>query len=218
MKKLILAAVLLLIPGVLPAAAEADRPHWSFEMKGGVFFPDSADWSRFYGTSYLGEYGAALSYKLLRQVEVGVEGSYARGTGKGQQPRHTAAGADPTGEVNYEQVPLNVFVLARGVFNENQWLVPYAGGGYTRLFYRQRVKGQERTEGSVNGYHARAGVQLLLDRLEPGTADDAYLDFGVHNSYLFVEGRYLDARVDTTSSGSVNLGGTSVLGGFLVEF
>ena len=218
MKKLILAAVLLLVPGVLPAAAEADRPHWSFEIKGGVFFPDSADWSRFYGTSYLGEYGAALSYKVLRQVEVGVEGSYARGTGKGQQPRHAAAGADPSGEVNYEQLPLNLFLLARGVFNENQWLVPYAGGGYTRLFYRQRVKGQERTAGSVNGYHARAGVQLLLDRLEPETAGDAYLDFGMHNSYLFLEGRYLDARVGTVSSGSVNLGGTSVLGGVLVEF
>ena len=218
MRRIILAAMLVLAPGVLSAAEPSiDRPHWSLELKGGAYFPDTAGWSRFYGTSYLGEYGAALSYKVLRQVEIGVEASYASGTGKGQQPLH-APGVAASGEVTYQQVPLNLFLLARGVFNEEQWLVPYAGGGYTRLFYRQHVKGQEKSEGSVNGYHARAGVQLLLDRLEPGTADDAYLDFGVHNSYLFVEGRYLDARVDPTSSGSVNLGGTSVLGGFLVEF
>jgi hypothetical protein len=80
------------------------------------------------------------------------------------------------------------------------------------------VKGQEKTEGSVNGYHARAGVQLLLDRLEPESAQRAHLDFGVHNTYLFLEGKYTRAEVDTVSSGSVNLGGTSLLGGFLVEF
>ena len=222
LKKLLPAAVVMLLAG-LPGAAEAatERPHWSFELKGGVVFPEADQWSRFYGTSYLGEYGAALSYKVLRQVEIGVEGSYAKGTGRGQQPLHEqAAGGtlDGTGEVSYQQVPLNLFVLARGVFYEEQWLVPYAGAGYTRFFYRQRVKGQEKTEGSVNGYHARAGVQLLLDRLEPESAENALLDFGVHNTYLFVEGRYLNAEVDTVPSGSVNLGGTSALGGFLVEF
>jgi hypothetical protein len=218
MRSIILAALLMLAPGVLLAAEPAvDRPHWSLELKGGAFFPDTAGWSRFYGTSYLGEFGAALSYKVLRQVEVGVEASYASGTGKGEQPRH-APGVPASGEVSYQQVPVNLFLLARGVFNEEQWLVPYAGGGYTRLFYRQRVKGQDKREGSVNGYHARAGLQLLLDRLEPDTAQEAYLDFGVHNSYLFLEGRYTDAQADTVPSGSVNLGGTSVLGGFLVEF
>lgn len=217
MKKIVMTAILLLIHGVLLAAeAPIDRPHWSLEVKGGAVFPAPAGWSRFYGTSYLGEFGAALSYKVVRQIEVGVEASYARGTGKGQQPLHPALG--PSGEVTYEQVPVNLFILARGVFHEEQWLVPYAGAGYTRFFYRQRVKGQEKTEGSVNGYHARAGMQLLLDRLEPESAENVLLDFGVHNSYLFVEGRYLNAEVDTVPSGSVNLGGTSVLGGLLVEF
>lgn len=217
MKRAILAALLILIPGALWAAEPAaPRPHWSLELKGGAFFPDAADWSRFYGTGYLGEYGAALSYKVLRQVEIGIEGSYARGTGKGQQPAHPDQGL--SGEVSYEQLPLSLFLLGRAVLDEEQWLVPYAGGGYTRLFYRQRVKGQEKNEGSVQGYHARAGLQLLLDRLEPATARNAYLDFGVHNSYFFLEGKYTRAEADTIPSGSVNLGGTSVSGGFLVEF
>jgi opacity protein-like surface antigen len=218
LKKLIIAAILILAPSaVLAAEGGSHRPHWSVELKAGAFFPDATEWSRFYDSSVMGEYGAALSYKPHRLIDVGIEGSYARAKGKGLQSQGTA------GEVTFEQVPLNLFVLARAVFDENQWLVPYAGGGYTRMFYRAKVKDQGKTEGSVNGYHARAGVQLLLDRLEPETAQNLYLDFGMHHTYFFLEGRYTRAEVDTVASGTIasvseNLGGISCLGGFLFEF
>jgi hypothetical protein len=214
LKTIIVAAIFLLTPTVLLASeARSDRPHWSVELKAGALFPDTAGW----GGSSVGEYGAALAYKPFRQIEVGIEGSYSRGTGEGLQGQTTA------GEVLFERVPLNLFVLARGVFDENQWLVPYAGGGYTRMFYRAKVKDQGKTEGSVNGYHARAGVQLLLDRLEPETAQNLYLDFGMHHTYFFLEGKYTRAEVDTVASGTLasvseNLGGISFLGGFLFEF
>ena len=220
MKKFIVAAILMLIPGLaLAAETRTDSPHWSLELKGGAFFPDAAEWSKFYGSGYTGEYGAALSYKVLRQLEVGIEGTYARATGSGQIHGPGPGSAPiPAGEVTYQQVPLNVFVLARGILTENQLLVPYAAGGWTRMFYREEVKGQGKTEGSVNGYHARAGVQLLLDGLEPGAADNLYRDFGMHHTYLFVEGKYTRAMADTISAGSVNIGGTSCLAGFLFEF
>ena len=86
------------------------------------------------------------------------------------------------------------------------------------MLFRSEVKGQGKTEGSVNGFHARAGVQLLLDGLEPDAADNLYQDFGMHHTYLFVEGKYTRAMADTNSAGSVNIGGTSFLGGFLFEF
>lgn len=212
MRRIIITVLLLLIPALsLAAERRPDRPHWSLELKGGAFFPDASEWSDHYGNSYLGEFGAALSYKVLRHLEVGVEGSYASATGIG-----TREGS--SGEVKYEQIPLNLFVLARGVFDEDQWLVPYLGGGYTRLFYKQKVAGQETVEGSVNGYHARAGLQLLLDRLEPATAAGLYDEFGMHHSYFFVEGRYLNADGDTVSGGSAKLGGKSAMAGFLFEF
>lgn len=214
MKRYLLAAILILVPGLVFAAdTRTSRPHWSLELKGGAFFPETANWSKSYGSSYMGEYGGALSYKMHRQIEVGLEGSYARATGKG-----TNHGNVPAGQVTHQQAPLHVFVLARGVFRENQWLVPYAGGGWTRMFYRQGVKGQDKTQGSVNGYHARAGVQLLLDGLEPGAAANLYGDFGVHHTYIFLEARYTRAMVGTLPEGSVNMGGTSSLGGFLFEF
>lgn len=216
MIKSMLAAILILLIPTLTFAAEQrpDRPHWSLQLKGGAFFPQPANWSKFYGSSYMGEFGAALSYKVHRQVEVGLEGSYARTTGNGQQPIHGFS----AGKVTHEQAPLQLFILARGVFNEDQWLVPYAGGGWTRMFYREKVDGQGKTQGSVNGYHAMAGVQFLLDGLESGASNDLYLDFGVHHTYFFLEGKYTRAMAETVSSGPINIGGTSCLGGLLLEF
>jgi len=216
-RKLLLAALLLLIPIQATAAdgePRCDRPHWSLELKGGVFFPDVAHWSSFYGSSFMGEYGGALSYKVIRQLEVGVEGTYARATGKGQQLNHGLQ----AGKVSYEQAPVNVFLLGRAVFDENQLLVPYAGGGYTRMFFSEEVHGQGTTRGSTNGFHARAGVQVLMDRLEPESAENFYKDYGLHHTYFFVEGRYTHASADTVPTGSVNIGGASTMGGLLFEF
>ena len=214
MKRLLLAVVLLLLPSVAAAAERWDRPHWSLELKGGAFFPATENWSKFYGSSYLEQFGGALSYKVIRQLELGIAGTYGWATGKGVQPSHGVA----AGETDYQQAPLDLFILARGVFDENQLLVPYAGGGYTRMFYRVGVKGQSSTEGSVNGYHARAGLQFLLDRLEPESAENLYNDYGLQHTYFFVEGKYTRAIADTVPSGSVNIGGTSALAGLLVEF
>lgn len=215
MRKFILTMVLFLVPGVLWAAeTRPDRPHWSLELKGGAFLPAASNWSTFYGNSYLGEYGAALSYKVRRQLEIGIEGSYATASGKGQ----LLNSGQTNGNVEFEHAPLNVFVLARGVFNENQLLVPYLGGGYTRMFYRMKVQDQGTTKGSVNGFHARGGVELLLDGLERGAADSLYKDYGIHHTYFFVEGKYTRALADTVSGGSVDMGGTSGMGGFLFEF
>jgi hypothetical protein len=210
--------VLLLLS--LPAGAQAaevrpDRPHWSLELKGGAWFPDAKGWSTYYGNSYTGEYGGALAYKLHRLVEVGMGATYSRAEGTGQLVGHGGALA---GNVRLEEVPLDLYVLGRALFQEDQLVVPYLSAGYTRLFYRERIKGGDTVEGSVNGYHARGGIQLLMDGLEADAARSLYLDWGVHHTYFFVEGKYLRADADTLTGGSVNLGGTSALAGFLFEF
>jgi hypothetical protein len=220
LRRHLLALLLVLVPALAAAAGPELRPHWSLEVKGGVFFPDTADWSRYYGAGYFGEYGAALSYKILRQLEVGIGGGYGRSKGTGQLPGHGAAttGQAQSGEVTFQHAPLDVFLLGRLVMKEDQWLVPYAGGGYTRMFFREEVKGQGITDGSVNGFHARAGVQFLLDRIDPDAASSVSREFGLDHSYFFIEGKYTRALADTVAAGSVNVGGSSCLGGFLFEF
>lgn len=215
MKKILLAIVLMLIPQlVLAADARPDRPHWSLELKGGAFFPNASDWSKFYGSSYMGEYGGALSYKFLRQFEAGISGSFASASGSG----FLQSSGQTSGNVTFQRAPVDVFVLARGIFNEKQLLVPYLGGGYTRMFYRAEIQDQGTVQGSVNGFHGRSGVQILMDGLDPSASESLYRDFGVHHTYFIMEGKYTRAMADTVSAGSVNLGGISAFGGFMFEF
>jgi hypothetical protein len=191
-----------------------ERPHWSLELKGGVFMPDIDNWATYYGRRDISEYGGSLAYKIIQQIEVGLEGSYIRDKGRGLALLHNIV----TGDVTYELAPLNVFVLVRGVFSENQVLIPYAGGGWTRMYYREKVQYQGDVKGSTDGYHARAGLQLILDSMDPRAASNMHMDYGVIHTSLFFEARHIRAMITDLGGTSVNLGGTSWLGGLLFEF
>ena len=214
MKKLVLVMILSILPTAALAEEATKRPHWSLELKGGEFIPDVDNWSAFYGQRYTSEYGGSLAYKITRKLEFGIEGMYLKDNGQGFAPIHQTI----TGNVKYESVPLNVFVLARGLFSEKQWVVPYVGGGWTTMFYREEVQSQGVTRGSTNGYHARAGLQLLMDGIDPSASTSMELDYGIFHTYLFVEAEYTRAMANTVTSGTVNLGGTSWLAGLLLEF
>ncbi len=221
MKRSFALLVLLLTPLIAFAADPIiDRPHWSLDLKGGSYIPEFGDWSTYFKGGDAGTYGGSFSYKLLRQLELGVEGRYVRASGQGNAPLHAAAAGATTflaGDVTYELAPLNVFVLARGVFNENQWLIPYAGGGWTRMFYREEVKDQGVARGRTDGYHARAGIQFVLDGLDAHAAHNIRADYGIDHTSLFIEMEYIRAIVDT-AGGSVDLGGKSWVAGLLFEF
>ncbi len=214
MKKLILLLLLVVMPALAHAEdSDSDqaqaRPYWSFEMKGGVFTPALPNFSQYYSKRDIDEYSMSLAYKIIRQVEIGVEGGYLSSHGQALAPIHNIA----SGSVTYDLYPANVFVLFRGVVNEQQWIVPYVGGGYTKMFYRESVEDQASVKGSANGYHARGGLQFLMDALDPQSANDLYMDSGIFHTYLFVEAEYIHAVAAST-----NLGGTSYLAGLLFEF
>lgn len=220
MKILLLTLVLVFIPlFTLADQGDTEVVNVSLELKGGAFFPALPNWTKFYGRRHMPAYGGALAYKILRQIEVGIEGTYSNANGNGQALLH---GNQPAlaSRVSFELLPLDVFVLARGIFDEDQLLVPYLGGGWTRVFYREEIsgQGQGKVQGSTNGYHARGGVQLLLDRLDPDSAKNFKHDFNVRHTYFFVETKYTRAFANTEPSGSVNLGGGSYLGGLRFEF
>lgn len=213
MKKIFVLLLVLLYPALLFAAdnnpAIEGRPHWSFEVKGGVLYPAIDNFKQFYGHDYTGRYGLAFSYKLLRMLEIGAEGSYVNEEGEGFAPLHGAA----AGSVKYELFPVNVFVLFRGVFNENQWVVPYVGGGYSYIYYREEIQAQPTVSGHAHGFHGRAGLQFLLDGLDRNAASSFYRDVGVYHTYLFGEAQYTRAMAHST-----NLGGWTYWGGLLFEF
>jgi hypothetical protein len=207
---------------VLPVVAYGadpleNEPHWSFEVKGGELAPSLANWSQFYGKRSMPEFGVSLAYKLRRQIELGVEGGFAEARGHAYAPIHSEQAGSPVlaGRVTYDLYPVNVFVLVRGLLNENQWLVPYVGGGFTRMYYQEKVEGQGTTRGSADGYHYRAGLQLLLDGIDRDAANGLYMDYGVYHTYFFVEAEKTSAKVKSVS---VDIGGTAYLMGLLFEF
>ncbi len=221
MKNIILILLCILLPAAASAESlDADRPHWSLEVKGGVFIPDVADWATFYGDRSTGQFEGTLAYKVLRQVEVGVSVGRIRDGGQGYAQLHSEATGTATygGHINYQLFPVNAFVVLRGVFTENQWIVPYVGGGWTRMYYQEELSQQPTVKGYTDGSHARAGLQFLLDALDERAAANMLLDYGVYHTYFFVEAQRTRAMINEVSGGSVNLGGTSWLGGLLFEF
>ena len=215
LKKLTCIFILTLLPAVTHAAdRRSERPHWSLEVKGGLFYPAIDDWQAYYGDRKTGHYAASLSYKIFRQLEIGLEGGYIKDTGQGFAPVHGTF----AGDVTYELFPVNAFLLLRGVFSEEQWLVPYIGGGWTRMYYREKIEFQGSVKGFADGAHGRAGLQFLLDGLDQSAANSFYLEHGVMHTYLFFEAQRTRAMIDTVAGESVNLGGTSYLAGLLFEF
>ena len=212
MKKIFLFLMLTFLPIAAHAAEPLlERPHWSFEAKGGNFAPSLPNWQQFYGKRSEPEYGFALSYKLLRQIEVGVEAGTMHAKGSAYAPLHGTA----SGSVTYDLYPVNAFILLRGIVTEGQWVVPYVGGGFTRMYYQEKVEGQGTTRGSADGNHYRGGLQFLLDGVDPDAANGLYLDYGVFHTYFFVEAEKTVAKVKSVS---VDLGGTAYLMGLLFEY
>lgn len=219
MKKIILLLLLMSIIPVVSFGADSvlDKTNWSLEVKGGNFAPALDNWAQYYSKRSMPEYGGSLAYKLFRQLELGVEGGYIKGEGHAFAPLHSqqAGTAVYAGSVTYELLPLNVFILARGIINENQWVVPYIGGGFTRMYYREKVEGQDMTKGSADGTHVRGGLQFLLDGIDRDAANSMYMDYGVFHTYFFIEAEKTSATVKAVS---VQLGGTAYTAGMLFEF
>lgn len=213
----ILFLVTLLQVGIVHAATLdkekkiMDKPKWSFEFKLGRFEPDIANWKKFYGKDYTLSFSAAFSYKLLDQIEVGMQGSWIRDKGKGFLPKNNIVG----GTVKYQLFPLDVFILFRGVYTKNQSVVPYFGGGWSRAYYKATIQNQSSIDGAENGTHYRAGIQFLLNNLYKKGTRNLKNSYGIINTYFYIEVQELKAEVDSLN---LNIGGKSTMIGILLEY
>lgn len=184
-------------------------PRWSLEIKGGDFEPDLDEWQTFFGEETSNEIGIAFAFKLKRWLEVGAAVDYIRDKGTGQLPLNDDVG----GNVTYNLFPAHVYVLLRGIFHENQRIVPYVGGGFTRAYYRQKIDNQSSRRGETDGEHTRAGLQILLDWIDQDGASGLQSETGINNTYLILEVKKFSADVE-----GIELGGESAMVGLLFEF
>lgn len=184
-------------------------PKWTLEGGAGLFYPEDDAWSTHYGNDKMLEGGISFARRFLSVIDAGFSVSYSQDIGKAS----LSSTGEQVGKVTYEKAPVDVYLLFRARFSENQWVVPYIGGGYTHLLYRQTIEGQGRTQGSSGGEHVRAGLQILLDPFERDSSRSMFVNYGVINSYFFLEGK--QTTIDINNS---ELGGISYRVGVLLEY
>jgi len=189
----------------------ASAPRYTLELQGGLYQPKDDDWEHHYGSKRMMEMSVSLAYRFFSVLDLGTSASYGRDHGIGVLPLSQL----DSGSVIYEILPIDFYAVLRARFSHNQWIVPYAGGGYTRFFYRQSIDGEGYSRGSVNALHARAGLQFLLDPLEPLSARTIYANYGVVNSYLILEGKMTRAFAGQPQ---IDIGGYSYRAGIMVEY
>jgi hypothetical protein len=198
---------LVLGVAILPVTGFADTPRWSVEVKGGRLEPDIEHYGTYYGNDSTAYFALAAAWRINPWLETGGEIGYLNDSGVGVILPAGEAGAP----VDYTLVPAHLYVTLRGVFAPNQLFVPYLSGGPTIAYYEQQIERQPSRSGRTDvGGNVRAGVGLLLDRVDPGTAAES--GFLAH-TYLFLEAQWFTARVD-----GIDLGGTAYLIGFRLEF
>jgi len=190
----------------------APLPSWSFSLKAGAYQPNEPAYDINYGDPRAFRGDLELGYKITRQIEAGLSVGYFMDNG-------FALGVDGRQSGVKQQlvlIPTQLYLLYQFAFKDDQFLVPYLGGGYTHVTYRRTVEGQGAVMGGKEGYHARAGLKLLLNLLEPTPANELYESWGIIHTYFLLEGQY--ARVNGFGNSAVNLGGWSYFGGLQFEF
>lgn len=207
---LLLAAVVL---GTGEARGEGLR--WTASAKGGVWFPAESGWDDHYDRNFAADWRLALGLRPLPRLELGLEGGYRKTEGEVD----TSGSGEPLGRT-LDQT-LTVFpVQAYAVFDlrgaPDALLVPYVGVGYSRYYYRQEVEEASTVRGWQHGYHARAGLKVLLNPFDPAAARRAGGGLGPARTYACLEGQY--ARVDDFGSADADLGGWSLLAGAVLHW
>lgn len=208
-------SVLVALSLLLPQAVRAEAPRWSASVKGGVLFPGESNWGDHYDSDVVADWRVGVGLRLSARLEVGLEGGYRKADGKVDS---TAAG-QPLGRTldqTLTVVPAQAYLLYDFRWSEHQLVVPYLGGGYSRYYYRHEVDDGADARGQQHGYHARGGLKLLLNPLDPRAALKARSGFGIVRTYACIEGQY--ARVDDFGSADSDLGGWSALAGVVLHF
>lgn len=203
--------ILLTLALQFPVSVSASEdPRWSIALRGMQNEMQTDNWETTYSdkTNYA---GIEIGWKFLHQLGINLGISYSRSTGKAT----TTSGRTSNDNVRTRLAPVEISCFYRLVFMKDQIVVPYAAAGYTHMFYQTDLNDDERI-GDQSGYHLKAGLQFLLDWIEPAAAARMKQNWGLENSSLFVE--YYQSEIDDFGSATDNLGAKGIAGGLIFEF
>ena len=174
-----------------------------------------------------------LDWELLQEygtLAIGGSGGFAQAVGKAVRYQNQVQVAAPDTTV-FNIVPTSMNLVYRFDILQNYYnfpLVPYGKVGFSCYFWWitngvgeiSEFKDNDKTykaSGSTYGFHYSAGLQFLLDVLEPSAAKGFDVDFGVNHTYIFAE--YQVATVDDFGDeNSFNLSDKTFAFGIMFEF
>ena len=125
-------------------------------------------------------------------------------------------------------VPIALSLTYAPRYSQDQFLVPFLGGGVDFVYGRTSMMKLSDAKPSFlkePGFHLSVGARILLDNMGSDEALSFDEKFGVNNSYLVFEARYLQLFTDYTDqefsgqgTGYFDPKGVFVSVGILVEF
>jgi len=199
---------ILLMPAKYTFAGQSES---SFSLNGGYFTPRMDGWENHFDDSSIWTGGMEFGSKLTERLELSLGLNYSKVEGTST----TLTGRTSADKATYEQIPIQLSISYRFLFDEDQVIVPYIGGGYTHLIYREEIN-DNKISGDLAGYHARGGLQVLLDYFDSETAKDFSSDWEVINTYLTFEAIY--SKVDDFGKKDTDLGGLGYMAGLRFEY
>ncbi len=206
---LILFIILFFNPG-LAFAKEASPQWWTFEFKVGELIPIDDTTDSFLTTCcnerFEMEFGFLYDSKYGFEIGVGFLNEGRRAIG-------SVSGGASQDRFNFTLIPIQNNITFRADFKENQLFVPYVKFGPDYWIFRENLQGDV-TSGVKFGLHGTAGVQILLEFGDEGTAME--LNWGVNDVYLTLEGEY--AYVNGFGGTGLDLSGWLISAGILFEF
>ena len=209
-------------------ALEMGKPSSAFALRVGPYRPDdlmpagaAVQYEDVFGTSPAAMFNLDWEWQPVR---VRYLGTLAVGASIGYARKRGHAMREDNGELTQsaeretlQVVPASIDITYRMNLFDNQPLVPYGGAGVDYWYFSNSTDvGDRSTSGAKQGWHWRAGGQLLLDLFEPRAAGNLYRSWGIHNTYLF--GEYRISRVNDFGEPGFDLSDRTWFGGLMIEF
>jgi hypothetical protein len=192
--------------------AESQPRGFSTSLWAGYYLPQDPSFKKVYGDD--GEMAEFLqvSKTWLNQIEATVGAGWTHFSG------HTV---DAQENSTRDKATMNIaagYLQCAYLFHytRDQKLVPYLGAGLDAWGYQEDKEDDDSVKGAKYGYHGLAGVRFLLDWLDLDAAKSSLQEFGIDNTYLVLEARWL--RIDNFGDNKLDLSGPLYRIGLLWEF
>ena len=203
-------AVLLLLSSAAWAQEEEKRSHFAVGLGyGAVLFEDDV-YQDFFDQDMLPAGELSVSVYPVRNLALTAGSGYLFQSGK-------AIGelsGEPSGEeLELTIVPVYGQVGYRFDFADEQWVVPSLAAGGDYWLYWEKNEFEKDVEGGKSGWHATAGLGVLLDQIEPDASFNLMSEFGIENTFL-----ELTATRTWMNGDGLDFSGWVFQGGFLFEF